>query len=61
MSGYDEGIFTEEYLRCSSTRDEVNHGVLLVGYGTTQNESVIGGNKCQKYWVVRNSWGPQWG
>ena len=61
MSGYDDGILTEEYLRCSSTGDEVNHGVLLVGYGTTKNESVRGASKCDKYWVVRNSWGPQWG
>jgi len=30
----------------------INHGVLLVGYGTQNNIPV---------WLVRNSWGPNWG
>lgn len=44
---YKRGIFDNG--RCSDT---VNHGVLIVGYGTD------GG---KPYWKVRNSWGKGWG
>lgn len=51
---------TENYLHCSNTKNEVNHGVLLVGYGSVTNEQVHYG-QCKDYWIVRNSWGPNWG
>ncbi|XP_031373012.1 probable cysteine protease RD19D [Punica granatum] len=37
----------------------VNHGVLLVGYGS-KGFSVLRLGK-QPYWVIKNSWGKRWG
>ncbi|XP_060967233.1 vignain isoform X3 [Cannabis sativa] len=44
---YSEGVFN------GSCGTELNHGVAVVGYGTTLDGT--------KFWTVRNSWGPEWG
>jgi hypothetical protein len=48
---YVSGIFTGS---CSSAGTALNHAVQLVGYGV----DAVTNNK---YWIVRNSWGPNWG
>ena len=51
---------TEEFLHCSSSRNEVNHGVTLVGYGKVDKNTRVRGH-CSEYWIIRNSWGGDWG
>lgn len=47
---YRKGIYSST--SCQKTPDKVNHAVLAVGYGEENGKP---------YWIVKNSWGPQWG
>jgi cathepsin L len=52
---YKDGIFVDS--TCSNGEDDLNHGVLVVGYGT----NVTDHGKQQDYWIVKNSWSTRWG
>merc|ERR1719262_1079710 len=45
----DEHKPSEEWVK-------VDHAVLLVGWGVDKS-----GKEPRKYWLVQNSWGPEWG
>ncbi|KAK9099525.1 hypothetical protein Syun_026570 [Stephania yunnanensis] len=47
---YNGGVYTSN--TCGSTPMDVNHAVLAVGYGVENGVP---------YWLVKNSWGADWG
>jgi cathepsin H len=49
---YKRGIYSSD--QCKAGPKDVNHAVLIVGYGT---EPDVG----RPYWIVKNSWGTDWG
>ncbi len=51
---YKKGVY--ESKECKNSTLDVNHAVLAVGYGVERN-----GTNTTDYWVVKNSWGADWG
>ena len=51
LKNYKSGVFDE--IDCLGKCGVVNHAVLVVGYGTD--------NQYGDYWLVKNSWGEEWG
>jgi cathepsin L len=49
---YKSGVFTTN--GHSSEQTDINHVVVLMGYGTDEETG-------EDYWLVRNSYGPRWG
>ena len=57
LMGYKSGFLKESDCKCSSEKNAiVNHAVTMVGYGT-----VTDNKECAGYWLIKNSWGPNWG
>ncbi|XP_072546255.1 cathepsin L-like peptidase [Salminus brasiliensis] len=48
---YSSGVYDDPY--CGSRADDLDHAVLIVGYGTDK--------RGEDYWMVKNSWGLNWG
>ncbi|XP_018620289.2 cathepsin K [Scleropages formosus] len=46
---YKRGVYYDR----NCNKEDLNHAVLVVGYGVT--------NKGKKYWIIKNSWSEQWG
>ena len=47
---YKEGVYSSP--DCKNTAMDVNHAVVAVGYGVKDGK---------QYYIVKNSWGPEWG
>lgn len=47
---YNSGVYDDP--KCTNERSKINHGVVVVGYGSENGKD---------FWIVRNSWGYTWG
>lgn len=47
---YSDGVYDNQ--ECMNDDWDLDHGVLVAGYGTDDGTD---------YWLVKNSWGPDWG
>jgi len=53
---YFGGVTHPPHFLCNP--EGLDHGVLIVGYGTHVTKYL---HRHQPYWLVKNSWGPDWG
>eukprot|EP01138_Halocafeteria_seosinensis_P013566 gb/GECG01013855.1/.p1 GENE.gb/GECG01013855.1/~~gb/GECG01013855.1/.p1 ORF type:complete len:556 (+),score=48.28 gb/GECG01013855.1/:1-1668(+) len=51
FSFYSSGVYYDP--KCKNGYNDLDHTVLAVGYGTTENG--------EDYWIVKNSWSTYWG
>ena len=57
IKNYQSGIITDGMNECGCTNSHtVNHAVTIVGFGLDAANPI-----CKKYWLVKNSWGSDWG
>ncbi len=61
---YDKGVFKSSASRMEGIEEKsvkpwqyTNHAVVCVGWG----EEAVNNGKSIKYWVLKNSWGDNWG
>ena len=61
LMSYTRGIVKDSDCPCSNpNRRTVNHAVTIVGYG--KSDPKYGDrDDCNEYWIIKNSWGPEWG
>jgi len=52
LLNYVSGVYSPSDYDCKY-RSVGGHSLIIVGYGTS--------DEGEKYWIVKNSWGPTWG
>lgn len=62
---YESGIFKSQAIRIEGVKEKnvkpweyTNHAVVCVGWGEESNSET---NQMEKYWILKNSWGEEWG
>lgn len=64
---YKDGIYKspdENWLTRGASKPEwekVDHSVVVVGWGVDEASDSQGNKNKKKYWLLQNSWGPNWG
>lgn len=57
---YKSGVLRQEDCDCTAATQEdvlVNHVMTLIGYKADKNAA----KGCSGYWLLKNSWGTEWG